>query len=151
MIKSLCFALSLFVAGFATPAIAQDVQNKALHFENGYAYATTSVQKNGAAFLTITNVSDAPAKIISASSDIAEKVELHTHIMEDDIMMMREVEAYDVPAGGTITLKPTGHHLMLMGLTRPLKAGESFPLTLVSENNGEMNVDITVKSPGAPE
>ena len=154
--KSFALVLGLFILSFNVPALAQDTedqptQNKALHIEDGYAYATTSVQKNGAVFLTITNVSDSPAKIISASSDVAQTIELHTHIMDGDVMMMREVEGYDIPAGQTVTLKPTGHHIMLMGLNHPLKTGDRFPVTLVSEHNGEMSVDITIKNPGAIE
>ncbi len=155
MMKSFILILGLFVVSIGLPAIAQEDEeaplqpNKALHIEDGYAYATTSVQKNGAAFVTITNVREEPARIIGASSDVAESVQLHTHIMDGDVMMMRQVEGYDIPAGQTVTLKPTGHHIMLMGLKHSLTAGESFPLTLMSEHNGELTVDITIKSPGA--
>ena len=142
----LTFALSVLFFAAPIAAHAQDEQNKALHFENGYSFETIPSQKNGAAFVTITNVGGSDAKIIAAKSDVAESVELHTHIMEDDVMKMREVEGYDIPANQTITLKPHGDHIMLMGLKQPLRAGESFPLTLVSEDNGETIVDIAIKS-----
>ena len=49
------------------------------------------------------------------------------------------------------TSEQKNHHIMLIGLNRALKAGESFPLTLISENNGEMSIDVAIKNPGAPE
>src|SRR5690606_10830983 len=83
------------------------------------------------------------------SSPVAETAELHTHIKDGEVMRMRPVEAIEVPAGGSVTLKPGGDHVMLMSLRAPLKEGETFPLTLIFEHRGSREVDVTVKSVGA--
>ena len=57
---------------------------------------------------------------------------------------MREVSSIDIPAGRTVELKPGGLHIMLMGLTQPLKDGEMFPLTLTFANEGEVPVEVMV-------
>lgn len=113
-----------------------------------FSYATVSVQKNGGAFLSLTNDSDTDDQILSAASDIAERAELHTHVIEGDIIMMRKVESFGLPAGETLTLEPMGDHIMLFDLKAPLKAGESFPLTLTTEHHGDIAVSVEVKGLG---
>lgn len=138
----------LVVSSFSAHAAGHDEAAKALlKFENPYAFATTDVQKNGAAFMVISSHSDEDKQIVSASADVAERIELHTHIMEGDVMMMREVESYDIPANGSVTLEPMGYHVMLIGLKAPLVGGESFPLTLTTAKGEEFTVSVEIKSP----
>jgi len=142
------FAVSVIIFGFSTQGHADAItDNNTLIVEEAYSMATTSVQKNGAAFFKITNNANKDQSIIAAESPIAEKTELHTHIMDGDIMMMREVEAYDIPAGQSVILKPMGHHIMLMGLKEPLKAGDSYPLTLTNDKEEEFTITVNVKNP----
>ena len=68
--------------------------------------------------------------------------------MDGDVMRMREVGTIDVPAGGTVELQPGGLHLMLMGLKKPLVAGQAFPLTLRFEKAGAVEVQMKVVAPG---
>jgi copper(I)-binding protein len=112
-----------------------------------YAFVTAPVQKDGAAFVTIVNAGAAD-KLLSASVLIADKVEIHHSMMEDDTMMMVKLDALDIPAGETVTFNPNNYHLMLIGLHDPLTPGELFPLKLVFEKKGEVSVDVTVRMPG---
>ena len=52
-------------------------------------------------------------------------------------MGMKEVSEIKIPAGGSVTLKPGGYHVMLMGVSAPLKAGDSVPLTLTIDEKGK--------------
>ncbi|QJE72025.1 copper chaperone PCu(A)C [Aerophototrophica crusticola] len=115
-----------------------------------WARATTSQARNGGAFLTLSNPGTAPDRLVAAAApDVAEKVELHTHLMEGGVARMRPVEGgIEVPAGGSVVLKPGGYHVMLMGLKRPLKPGESFPLALTLEKAGTLPVTVQVWAPG---
>ena len=90
----------------------------------------------------------APDRVVSASSPVAERVELHETIRDGDVMRMREVEAIELPAGQTVELKPGGLHLMLMGLKAPLKAGETVPVTLKFEKAGDVTVQLNVEGAG---
>lgn len=108
------------------------------------AYARSSNPKVAGAFMTLTNAGDAPARVVAARSDIARKTELHTHIMQDGIARMREVDAFEIPAGGEHRLARGGDHVMFMGLSEPLEQGESFPLTLVFDDGTELTVQIPV-------
>ena len=61
---------------------------------------------------------------------------------------MRQLDAIDVPPGSAVTLKPSGIHLMLR-LARPLKEGETFPLTLTFAKAGAVVVTVKVGKVGA--
>jgi hypothetical protein len=133
---------------FLLPGSANADTAPPIETTSAYAYATTPVQKNGAVFMEITNHSDSTDTVIAASADIATTVELHTHIMNGDMMMMREVDGYELLARETTKLHPMGHHIMLMGLHAPLKAGEHFPLTLSFEHHDPIIVSVEIKNPG---
>ncbi len=108
------------------------------------AYARASNPKVAGAFMTLTNRSDAPARLVAVRSDAAASVELHTHIMEDGIARMRPVEAIEIPASGTHALQRGGDHVMLMGLTAPLAQDDTVAMTLVFEDGTELPLRLQV-------
>lgn len=129
----------------------QMAQHDGVSVEAPFARASAGPARNGAAYLTLKNAGGHADRLIGASTPAAERAELHTHIKDGDIMKMRQIEAVDVPAGGMAMLEPGGDHVMLMGLKAPLKEGESFPLTLIFENAGEVTVDVAIGAVGAME
>lgn len=113
---------------------------------DAYARASTGMSVSGAAFMVIENHGTADDRLIAARSDIAEKVELHTHISDaNGVMKMVEVEeGFPVAAGTRHALARGGDHVMFLGLREPLTNGKQFPLTLVFERAGEITVDVPV-------
>ncbi len=114
--------------------------------EDAYARASTPTSKAGAAFMTISNMSDTDDRLIEVSSEAAQRVELHTHIeAADGVMRMVEVEdGFEVPAGGSAMLARGGNHIMMMGLTQPFVHGQSIEVTLTFEQAGDMTVTIPI-------
>lgn len=125
-------------------AMAGDIMVK-----NAWSRASAGMAGAGAAFMEIHNMSGNEDKLISASSDISTKTELHTHMMDGDVMKMRKVDFIDVANGTATELKPGGYHVMFMGLKNSLTEGTSFPLTLVFEKAGSVEVTVNVMSPAA--
>ncbi|MCW8970600.1 MAG: copper chaperone PCu(A)C [Rhodospirillales bacterium] len=144
MIRFLSIIAIAITVTFASPASAGDIMVK-----DPWARASAGMARAGAAFMVLMNKSGAADQLVDAKADISAKVELHTHIMEEGVMKMRQVPAIDVPANGMAALQPGGDHVMFMGLNAPLKEGDTFPLTLVFKNAGEVTVDVTVKTAGA--
>jgi len=105
----------------------------------------------GAGFLSISNRGAAADRLLSASSPAARAMELHTMVRDGDVMRMRAVEAIEVPPGQTVALRPGGLHMMLVGLSRPLREGETVPVTLRFERAGEVRVMLSVQAAGARE
>ena len=69
--------------------------------------------------------------------------------MSGMVMKMRPIASLDIPAGQPVILKPSGEHIMLMGLNGPLREGQSFPLSLTFEKAGAREVTVAVEKPGA--
>ena len=87
-----------------------------------------------AAFGELTNDSDATITITAAHSDAATMVELHEVVDE----AMRQVDGgLVVPAHGSLTLEPGGFHLMFMGVTEPVAAGDEVEITLTLDDGSE--------------
>ena len=111
---------------------------------DAYARVASKVAKSGAAFLIIHNRSDQDDRLIAASSDVAKRVELHTHLEENGVMKMTKLEdGMIIPAGAMHALKRGSDHVMFMGLTRSLEHGDMIELTLSFEHAG----DVTMKVP----
>jgi copper(I)-binding protein len=119
--------------------------------EAAWARPTVAGQSAGGAFLKITGGASAD-RLVAVSAPVAKATELHTMKMEGNVMRMHAVPGIDVPAGQAVELKPGGLHVMFMGLSEPLKAGATFPLTLRFEKAGEVKVDVkvTTAAPAAP-
>jgi copper(I)-binding protein len=116
-----------------------------------YARAASPAARSGAAFMEIINAGDSDDRLIAASSDVAERVELHTHIMENDVMRMVHMEeGFPVAAGETILLERGGMHVMFLGLTRSLEQGDEVEVTLTFEGAGDITVTIPVDNERMP-
>jgi copper(I)-binding protein len=100
---------------------------------------------NGASYMMIQN-SGAADKLLKAESDAAETVELHTVTNEGGMMQMRPVPSIDVPANGSVELKPGGFHVMLIGLKQELKPGETVTIKLTFEKAGVVQVQAPVRA-----
>lgn len=104
----------------------------------------------GAGFMGLRNTGSTPDRLVSARAEIARVVEIHTHIRDGDVMRMRPVEGgIEIAPGAEVTLAPGGHHLMLIGLKRPMAKGDRVPLTLVFERAGEVEVELAIEAAGA--
>ena len=137
----------LAVAAFLSIATASLAQTGQLEVNNAWARATPAKAENGVVYLTIR--SPTPDRLVSVSSPVAKKAELHTMSMEGMVMKMRPLAGLDIAAGQPVTLKPGGEHIMLLGLNGPLREGQSFPLTLTFEKAGAREVTVAVEKPGA--
>ncbi len=133
----------------ASAAQAHDFRTGDLVIDHPYATPSLPGTKNGAAyFRSIRNTGTAPDRLVSARTDVAARVELHTMRTDGDVMRMREVPAIELPVGQEVQLRHgQGHHLMLIDLKQPLVVGDRFDLTLVFEKAGEKTVKVWVQQP----
>jgi len=133
------------IAGWMSPASAHDYKLGSLEIIHPWARASIGQGKTGAAYVVVSNEGSEPDRLIAASTDIAEKASLHTHIMADGVMKMRPVDAIEIAPGEPAVLEPGGLHIMLIGLKAPLVEGTSFPLTLTFEKAGSIEVEVKVQ------
>ncbi|MCG5243285.1 copper chaperone PCu(A)C [Azospirillum doebereinerae] len=138
-------AALLALAALSGPALADGP----VTVTAAWARAGAPTAKAGAAFLTVTNTGAEPDRLVSAQTPVADKAELHTHLMDNGVMKMRAVDSIDVAPGAPVTLKPGGLHVMLMGLKQPLTEGSRFPVTLTFDKAGAVTVEVTVQGAAA--
>lgn len=110
-----------------------------------YARAPTDTQ--AAAYFTVRG-GQSPDRLVGVSTTVARTAELHTTITEGNTSRMEKVSGFDVPANGTLELKPGANHVMIMGLARPLAVGEVIALDLVFEKAGTLTVEARVQPAG---
>ena len=135
----------------ATLAQAHSYTAGSLKIDHPAARATMGNMTNGAAFVQIENTGSADDALLSASSPAAAKVEIHTMSMEGDVMKMRALDQLDIKAGSKVEMKPgNGYHIMMLGLKKPLKNGDEFPLTLTFKKAGKVKVSVHVEDMAMP-
>lgn len=120
-------------------------QTSTIKVNEPFARATNPGQSVGAGYLTIENTSASADKLTSASFAKSQSVQIHEMKMDGNKMLMRDIGSLVIPANGKVELKPGGYHLMLMGLTEPLKAGDTITVTLQFEKAGKVVIKMPVK------
>ncbi len=127
---------------FALPAFAHD----GVHIQNAYARSSGNVGATGAIFFVVENHQAEDDLLMDVASDVAELVQLHTHIAADGgVMQMRHMpDGFVIPANGEHALARGGDHVMLMGLTRAVADGDMITLTLTFEKAGAVIIEVPV-------
>ena len=137
MLLGAAAALTLTTAAWAEDAIM---------VMDPYARTSRPGAPTGAAFMGLMNQSSQDDRLIAVSSEVADRVELHTHLQDaNGVMRMVEVEdGIAIAAGETHMLQRGGDHVMFMGLNRDLAQGDVISVTLTFEKAGDMTVEIPV-------
>jgi periplasmic copper chaperone A len=113
-----------------------------------HPWARASIGRIGVVYMTIKNTGTTDDRLVAAATPLAAQAQLHISVNNNGVMSMRPLSAVDVKANGEAVLHPDGMHLMLIGLKHPLKAGQSFPLTLTFEKAGSLEVTVPVMKVG---
>jgi periplasmic copper chaperone A len=114
-----------------------------------WSRATAPGAKVAAGYMEIRNNGTQRDRLLSASTAAAKRVEMHLTQRDGEVLKMREVKAFDIPARERFELRPGGAHLMLVDIAQPLKKGERFAMTLRFERAGEIEVQVEVQELGA--
>jgi copper(I)-binding protein len=133
--------------GSATPTVGNEFQAGMLVIRNVWARPATKADGLSAVYMVIENTGDQPDRLLHAHCDVAGTVELHETKMEGGVMKMQPVDGIDIPAKGTVELKPGGLHIMLIGLTRDLNPGDEIGLELHFDKAGHVPVKAIVQKP----
>ena len=129
----ICLALALgaLISGGASAQAIQVV--------DAWSRPTTSGIDVGVAYFTIRNAGKSD-RLLRVSSNVAKRAELHASSLKDGVMRMEGLSSVEVASGAPTSFEPSGRHVMLIGLKRPLKEGDVFPLTLTFANAGPVQV-----------
>ncbi len=114
-----------------------------------WARASSGKAGTGGGFFTLTNKGKTPDRLVGATSPVAERVEIHAIKVVGSGLRMREREGgLAISPDTTLTLKPRGYHLLLIGLKTPLEEGARVAVTLTFEHAGSVDIDCVVAIAG---
>jgi len=141
-------AAGLLVLGSLATAQADDMT---LMASGAWSRPTASAGMAGVVYLTVTD-SGAPTTLVSVTTPIAAQAEMHQSTEQNGMMEMLPVKSLPIAPGAPIKFSPGGYHIMLMGLTKPLSPGQTFPVTLTFADGSKVTTTVTVQSmtSGAP-
>jgi copper(I)-binding protein len=130
-------ALTIGAILASTPGVlASDVMVKEA-FARASAVPTA---KAGTVYMIITNNSLKTDHLLSITTAASDTAQVHETVEKDGVATMKPVDVLEIPAGGTVELKPGGIHVMLPGLKAPLKKGDMIMLELKFEQAGTVEV-----------
>jgi periplasmic copper chaperone A len=133
----------------ALPAFTQQATAGDLLVLHPSSRATPKGAPTAVGYLSIQN-KGAADRLLGATTPAVDHVEFHQMSMDGNIMKMRAISGgIEIPANATVSLKPSGIHLMLIGPKQPFRAGDKIPLTLDFEKGGKMDVVLDVLPLGA--
>ena len=125
-------------------------QGPSIQVEQPWSRATPAGASTGAVYLTVTNKSRDADRLLGASSDVADKSQIHEMKVVNGVMEMREVTGgLPVLPRVSVVLKPGSYDVMLINLKKPLKDGETIPLTLDFEKAGKISITVPIRPMGA--
>jgi copper(I)-binding protein len=138
--------LIFFLAG---AAFAHNHEKGEIQIRHPWSRATPPGAKVGVAYMEIRNSAAQPDRLLAISTKLAQRVEMHVTEREGEVMKMRQVKSFEIPARENYALRPGGSHLMLVDLAQPLKKGERFTMRLVFERAGELEIELEVQEQGS--
>jgi hypothetical protein len=148
--RPLIFLLAGLVSFAAIAASATQYKAGAVEIENPWSRATPKGTTVGAGYMKITNTGTQPDRLTGGSSDVAGTFQIHEMTMEKGVAKMRPLtKGLEIKPGQTVELTPGSFHIMLVGLKRPLVAGDHVKATLMFEKAGAVDVEFDVLAMGA--
>ena len=143
-------ALSLVACNPSEPAKAPAAETTtataAVSATDAWCRPSPNGAKAGGCYVTLTAATD--DRLTGGSTPRAASLQVHEMKTENGMMKMAELTAgLPLPAGQAVALAPGGNHLMLIGLTAPLVAGETVPLTFQFASAPAITVQAQVRQP----
>ena len=141
--KSIVAAIAAAVGSTAMFAALAD-GSSGLAVTDAWARATPPGAPVAAVYLVIDNAGGKADRLLSVSSDRAERSEVHTIVHDGDLVKMRRADPLPIGAGERVVFEPGGTHVMLIGLKSPLVEGESLALVMNFDTAGTRHVEALV-------
>ena len=137
--------LAVLALPLALLLVASGAMAGELTVTSAWARATPPGAAMGVIYFRIDNGSTKSDRLLKLNTSVAASAGVHRTEIVDDVARMREVAVLHVAPGEKVEFAPGGLHVMLMGLKKPLVAGKTFELELVSEVAGPRRVVVSIR------
>lgn len=145
----LLFLMCSFIASANTLSNkkAKLEQKSLISVEHAYIRGLIPGSTVTSSYMVIENKGQKTVTLLGASSKISPRIEIHQHSMSDGMMRMRQLDSIDIKTNQRIVLQPSGLHLMLFDVKRPLQAQQKIELTLNFLNQSPVTILVPIYSP----
>ncbi len=140
--------IAIFTAAFCASVFANPLTIDQVKFSNAWVKKPMPGMAMTAGFVDIKNLSGKDLKLVAVRTSVSKVAELHTMVMVDKVMQMRQIiDGWVIAPGQTLTLAPGGNHAMLMGIDADLKNKADVELEFNIEGIGWILVPAAVQAP----
>ena len=129
--------VALVLAATAS-ALGHQITHKALTIVHPWVPETEAKDKEVRVSMRVKNVGRLSDRLLRAQTPVAEEV-----IIQNE--QGQPIASTTIRARSELSLTAKGDHILLRGLRQPLRAYDTFRLTLVFEKAGSVPVDVTVE------
>jgi len=133
---------------FAALAMAAGIAQASVTATDAWVRGTVPAQQTTGVFVTLQSSEE--SRLVAVTTPAARSAEIHASEQKQGVMHMHALDAIALPAGQRVELKPGSFHIMLVGLTRALSAGDTVPLTFTFEDRQGKRTRIEVRAEVRP-
>ncbi len=149
--RKVIYLFLAIVFSWSRESLAQEHMHQhdaAITIENPWMRSTPPRAKAAAVYLIVVNHGETKDRLLSVTTPITVEAGFHNSVVKDGVRVMEDLDGIDVIPHQPQRFEPGGQHIMLMGLTQTITAGEMIPLTLTFESFGDIEVEVAVLAPG---
>ncbi|RXD04044.1 copper chaperone PCu(A)C [Sphingomonas sp. UV9] len=135
--------------GVAAMALASCSQPKELSVDGAYIRLGAVTGRPAAAYFTV-HGGPTPATLISVTTDVAIKAEMHETMAKDGVTSMAPLTRIEIPAKTDVAFAPGGRHVMLFNMNPGIKPGARAMLTFAFSDGTRILYNANVVAAGTP-
>jgi periplasmic copper chaperone A len=134
----------LLLALVGTAAAAETARVGTVTMHDAWARASLGTTGSSAVYMTLEIEGEEADRLVAVATPVAERAELHGHVMDQGVARMRPLSAVEVAPGAPTVLQPGGLHVMLTGLKEELAEGGTLPLSVTFEKAGSAEIEVPI-------
>ena len=147
-LKSLNFIINFLIfITFTSSSFANSINVNGLLISDFWIKAPIGNHKMTSGYLTIENTNIIDERLVSLTSEISKKTQIHDMVVQNDIMKMKNLEGgVLIKAYSKVSFRPGSYHIMFMKLKKPIIAMNKYQVTLRFKNTGSVIIEMPVLS-----
>lgn len=139
------FFLALFPVCLMT-ANAAEFGLKGITVSNPYLVVFGKNAKSGAGYFVVSNKNSDPVVLNKVTAEFGKAMLHKTDVDKKGVAKMKHLESVEVPGNGLLKLEPGGTHIMFMNISIEFDKSRKYPVTLVFEEEGSLDIDFMLKN-----
>ncbi|MES3107709.1 copper chaperone PCu(A)C [Sphingomonas aurantiaca] len=139
----------VFGLGVAAMALASCSQPKELAVDGAWVRLGAVTGRPAAAYFTV-HGGPTPATLISVTTDVAIKAEMHETMDKGGMSTMAPIAKVEIPANTDVSFAPSGRHVMLFSMNSGIKPGDRVMLTFAFADGTRILNNANVVAAGTP-